>query len=106
MRCFFSAAFLLATILPEMSAADWPCWRGPDALGVSAETNLPVAWSRQKNVAWTMELPGQGASSPIVLGERVYLTTQTPDNALHGPDRGQFLLSDNQSHASLPLRFK
>src|SRR5437867_3393297 len=64
-------------------AADWPCWRGPDGLGVSTEKDLPVQWSKDKNIAWSLEVPGNGASSPIVVGDRVYLTTQTDDLGLH-----------------------
>jgi hypothetical protein len=74
------ALFSLATFLP---AADWPCWRGPDGLGVSLEKSLPTKWSKQENVAWKADLPGKGASSPIAAGDRIYLTTQMPDTALH-----------------------
>jgi len=80
-----TAALLLALAgfaVPAL-AADWPCWRGPDGLGVSVEKNLPVTWSREQNIAWRTEIPGRGASSPIILGERVYLTTQTTDSGLH-----------------------
>ena len=65
------------------SAADWPCWRGPDGLGLSAEKNLPDSWSKEKNIAWTLAVPGKGASSPIIMGDRVYVTTQTSDTGLH-----------------------
>src|SRR5437899_2698008 len=75
---------LIATFLTwNLTAADWPCWRGADGLGVSAETKLPSEWSKEKNIAWSIALPGKGASSPIVVGERVYVTTQTPDTGLH-----------------------
>ena len=78
---------ILTSILPllvaTLPAADWPCWRGPDGLGVSSEKNLPVQWNQEKNVAWKLAIPGKGASSPIVVGDRVYLTTQTGDTGLH-----------------------
>ena len=64
-------------------AADWPCWRGPDGLGVSAEHRLPTRWSKTENIAWSAVVPGRGASSPIIVGERVYVTTQTEDTGLH-----------------------
>ena len=67
----------------SVQGADWPCWRGPDNLGVSTEEHLPLHWSRDKNVAWTATLPGKGASSPVVVGDRVYVTTQTADTGLH-----------------------
>src|SRR5438105_1899013 len=81
MRLLFIVIF---TILASVSrAADWPCWRGPDGLGVSAEKNLPVEWSKDKNISWRTPIPGKGASSPIILGDRVYVTTQTEDTGLH-----------------------
>ena len=57
-------------------AEDWPHWRGPAATGVSLESNLPVRWSATENVAWTRPLAGQGVSTPIVVGERVIVTSQ------------------------------
>jgi outer membrane protein assembly factor BamB len=64
-------------------AADWSCWRGPDGLAVSEEKDLPISWDTQANVAWKASIPGKGASSPIVSGDSVYLTTQTEDSGLH-----------------------
>lgn len=55
-------------------ADDWPRWRGPYGNGVSAETGLPVRWSATENVRWRAELPGEGSSSPIVWGDRVFIT--------------------------------
>src|SRR5207249_11710230 len=83
MRYFILLIFILGNLPTHLLAADWPCWRGPDGLGVSAESNLPSQWSKEKNIAWKISLLGKGASSPIVLGDRVYLTTQTDDTALH-----------------------
>ena len=79
LRCL-TAAFLLAA--PSLQAADWPCWRGPDGLGVSNEKNLPIRWSTE-SLAWKIALPGKGASSPIVVGDRIYVTSQTDDSGLH-----------------------
>lgn len=73
----------MATCLIPASAADWPCWRGPDGLGVSHESSLPVTWDTDQNIAWKFEIPGKGASSPIVVGDRVYLTAQVEDQGLH-----------------------
>jgi len=53
---------------------DWVRFRGPDGLGVSGETGLPVTWGEGKNIVWQTELPGPGGSSPVVVGERIYLT--------------------------------
>lgn len=56
------------------SSDDWRRFRGPTGQGVSTEKNLPTEWSAEKNVVWKVKLPGAGASSPILLGKRIYLT--------------------------------
>jgi outer membrane protein assembly factor BamB len=60
------------------NAADWPQFRGPEGLGVSAEKKSPpTKWSSSENVAWKVALPGPGASSPMVAKGRVYVTSYT-----------------------------
>lgn len=54
---------------------DWPAWRGPLANGVSPSAQPPVEWSETKNIRWKIELPGKGHSSPIILGDKIFLTT-------------------------------
>jgi outer membrane protein assembly factor BamB len=83
MRPPFIAAALLAAASLALHAADWPAWRGVDGLGVSPEKDLPLEWSREKNMAWRVVVPGKGASSPIRVGSRIYLTSQAADNGLH-----------------------
>jgi outer membrane protein assembly factor BamB len=56
-------------------AADWPQFRGPNGQGHSEVRGLPTRWSDVQNVAWKQELPGAGWSSPVISGERLYLTT-------------------------------
>lgn len=54
---------------------DWPQWRGPGGLGISADEGFPVAWSPDSpNIRWKTPLPGRGNSSPVVLEGRVFLT--------------------------------
>ncbi len=59
------------------ATADWPGFRGPDGMGVSAATGLPLEWSDTRNVAWKTPLPGSGTSSPITFGDHIYLTCYT-----------------------------
>ena len=73
---------VVAALALVSQAADWPAWRGMDGLGVSPEKGLPLEWSHEKNVAWRTVLPGRGSSSPIVVGGRVYVTTQTEGKSL------------------------
>ena len=56
-------------------AQDWPEFRGPTGQGHSAERGLPLEWSESRNVAWKTAVPGTGWSSPVVGGDRVWLTT-------------------------------
>src|SRR5262245_6678839 len=59
----------------ERSGSDWAQWRGPLATGVAPDADPPVRWSETENVRWKCAIPGKGHSSPIVWGERVFLTT-------------------------------
>ncbi len=73
-------AVLLALPVLALSpgrAEDWPAWRGPTGQGHSAATGLPVRWSATENVRWKIPLPGPGNSTPIVWGDRVFLTQAT-----------------------------
>ena len=56
------------------AAGDWPQFRGPGGLGVADASGLPTTWDADSNLAWKVSLPGPGASSPIVLGDRIYVT--------------------------------
>ena len=59
-----------------VQAEDWPHWRGPDGRRISSERDLPTTWSRDSGVAWRTPLRGLGVSSPIVVGDLVFLTSQ------------------------------
>ena len=63
------------------SAENWPGFRGPSRQGISVETGLPTEWSATENIAWKTEIPGKGWSSPIVWGDRIFLTTATDEGA-------------------------
>jgi len=64
----------LLTPLSAVAGENWPAWRGPGGDGSSHETGLPVRWSSGDNVVWKTRLPGSGYSSPIIWGDRVYVT--------------------------------
>jgi len=59
----------------ESVAENWAQWRGPDATGVAKNAEPPTSWSEQENVRFKVELPGVGYGTPIVFGDRIYLTT-------------------------------
>ncbi len=76
---------------PLAREANWPQFRGPGALGVSTSTNLPEHWSAAENVVWKAEIPGRGWSSPIVWGDRVFVTTAVDSGASEPPKKGLYL---------------
>lgn len=61
---------------PRAVAENWPQWRGPEATGVSREENLPTRWTSEDNVAWKAPLDGLGTSTPVVWGDRIFITSQ------------------------------
>ncbi|MGL4555821.1 MAG: PQQ-binding-like beta-propeller repeat protein, partial [Gemmataceae bacterium] len=65
---------LLAKDDPTAPGSSWTHWRGPTMQGHVADARIPLDWTPTKNVLWKAELPGDGHSSPIILGGRVYLT--------------------------------
>ena len=65
-------------------AANWPQWRGPGGTGVSAETNLPAEWSPAKNIRWKTPVAGRGHSSPVVWGNKIFLTTAIEGDVVPG----------------------
>ncbi|HEY8504031.1 MAG TPA: PQQ-binding-like beta-propeller repeat protein [Gemmataceae bacterium] len=56
------------------AAENWPAWRGPTGQGVSSEKDVPLKWSATENVRWKLPLPEPGNSTPIVWGDRVFIT--------------------------------
>src|SRR6266511_1322826 len=71
-RCLF----LVLVLAGPLFADNWPQWRGATHDGISKETNVPTEWSATKNIAWKLQLPGPGGSTPAVWGERIFLTSE------------------------------
>lgn len=70
----------LMTLSPAAAADNWPNWRGPEGSGVSAETDLPVKWGVDENIAWKLPLPAWSGSTPVIWGERVFLNVADGDD--------------------------
>lgn len=64
----------IAAALSAAESADWSRFRGPNGSAVSDARGVPTEWSDSKNLAWKTELPGPGSSSPIIVGDRVFVT--------------------------------
>jgi len=77
--CCLTAFF---TLHAQISLAEnWPGFRGPTRQGISNEKNLPAQWSETSNIVWKTPIPGEGWSSPIVFGDRIFVTTATDEGA-------------------------
>ena len=91
MKCFV-LPWLLPLLLPGLAQAQsqvsqdeevwWSNWRGPDGTGVAPTGNPPIEWSEEDNIRWKVPIPGRGSSSPIVWGDRIYLTTAIDTEAV------------------------
>jgi len=74
----YACLAILVFTTPETAIGEnWPGFRGPTRQGISLEKDVPVEWSAASNIAWKTPVPGLGWSSPIVFGDRVYVTTAT-----------------------------
>lgn len=74
MKAFTLALGVWIFVQGDGLAANWPAWRGPTGMGTSSEKNLPQHWGTNDNVRWRVALPDRGNSTPIVWGERVFIT--------------------------------
>ncbi|MFT5466132.1 MAG: outer membrane protein assembly factor BamB [Verrucomicrobiales bacterium] len=77
---------LTLTLLPfVLQAENWPAWRGDNSgSGATTETDLPLEWGKDKNVAWRVELPDRGNSTPIIWGDRVFVTQAVTETNWRG----------------------
>lgn len=66
-------------LIAGSAMADWPQWRGPVANGTAPGATPPVEWSESQNVKWKVRIPGTGSSTPIISGDRVFVTTAVPN---------------------------
>ena len=73
----FGEEVKVAEGFPDLSR-NWPAWRGPLANGVSPHADPPLTWSESTNVRWKLPLPGKGHSTPIVFGDKVFVTAAVP----------------------------
>jgi len=69
------AVALVALSLASARAENWPSFRGPNFNGSTSETNLPTQWSTTENVAWSVDLPGPSAATPVVWEDRVFVSS-------------------------------
>jgi len=77
--CFLLLMFLmpLSTAQEAVSEEDWSQFRGPGGQGHASARSLPTKWTDSENVTWKVPIPGKGWSSPVIQGEKIWLTTAT-----------------------------
>ena len=96
---------LLSTLLASLliagsaSADNWPGWRGATGQGHSPEKDLPLTWGPKENVRWKVKLPDTGNSTPVVWGDRVFVT-QASDK-VWPPQTGEWRPGDGQGALAL-----
>ncbi|MFT4537906.1 MAG: outer membrane protein assembly factor BamB [Planctomycetota bacterium] len=71
--------FLCLLVTDDASGRDWRNWRGPNHDGSVTATGLPTSFDQEQGVRWMTELPGPGASTPIVVGDQIFLTVVEPE---------------------------
>src|SRR5689334_8174674 len=90
-RCLF-----LALANSALFPGDWPHWRGPRGDSVADDASPPTEWSATKNVRWSVSLPGWGTSSPVVFGDRLFITSQSDEGGKKSLLTLCFLLNTGQ----------
>ena len=93
-RVGLACALLLSAHTVHGQNIAWPQFRGPDSNPVGAHKGLAERWSKTENVEWSQEIPGRGWSSPIVVGDKVYVTTVTTDGKSKSPQIGTAYSND------------
>ncbi len=73
------AVFAIGALFNRTNADDWRQFRGPHSNGVIEDATLPEAWGSDSNVKWKVTVPGEGWSAPIVVGQKVFVTTSVSD---------------------------
>ena len=81
-------ALFLASLTIHSQNIAWPQFRGPDSNPVGTHARLAERWSKTENVEWRQEIPGRGWSSPIVTGDKIYVTAATTEGKSKPPQIG------------------
>lgn len=89
---FATAVLVTFTLLPAHAQDNWTRFRGEDATGVAEDDpRYPTTWDRQKNVQWTADIPGWGWGSPVVWGDKVFVSAVHSDEDYEQPEGGLYL---------------
>ena len=90
---FSMVALVVSGLAPAQQDPDarWTNWRGPGGTAIAESGNPPTEWSEEKNIHWKVPLPGLSSSSPVIWGDRIYVSTsvETDSDTGRGPRRGR-----------------
>ena len=108
----FAAIFFLTIFPLHLAPAEnigkdealryWGQWRGPLGTGVAPKADPPIEWSETKNIRWKISLPGRGHSTPVIWGERVFLTTAVP----YGDEFKPIPVNSKGAHDLVPVKHR
>ncbi len=85
-----SGLIVAAAVFTAAAQTNWPQFRGEQSLGVASNRNLPTTWSTNQNVAWKTTVPGLGWSSPVVWGDKIFVTSVIRDGEVEPPKKGLY----------------
>src|SRR5437879_3954784 len=78
-----TSSFFILLFVGNAWAGNWPAWRGPHGTGLSDEATLPLHWGTNENVRWRVPLPDRGNSTPVIWGNRVFITQAIDGKPAH-----------------------
>jgi outer membrane protein assembly factor BamB len=81
-------SLLCTSVIADNSVAHWPEWRGPFFNGM-ARGDAPTSWDDSKNIKWKSDIPGRGFSTPVIWGDKIFLTTAIPTSKTPPPAPAQ-----------------
>jgi outer membrane protein assembly factor BamB len=89
------SGILLLAVSPSVEAgseaeAHWPRWRGPESTGVAPDAHPPVEFGEDLNLDWKLAVPGEGSSTPVIWGDRLFMLAAEPSGAAHPPGSFNF----------------
>ena len=96
---------LVTTAGLGLETDNWPSFRGADALAVADDDpRLPTTWSTTENVAWKIPIEGLGWSSPVIWGNRIFVTTVVSDGEIEEPRMGLYFPYGSPESGGAPTR--
>ena len=102
LNLFLKSLAVAALLLPSIFAQEnWPQFRGADSRGIGKSERLPIVWGAGTNIAWRSPIPGRGWSSPIVWGDRIFLTTAVSAGSEEAPKKGLYFGGERPASTNL-----